>query len=127
MVTLDWSYKDPKPLRRYHEWLDVSSLNPTQFYTAFGNPEGVYIIWYKELLIPRTIYVGQGIIRHRLYAHRLDSRFNLYRIQKLFTAWATVNKGIRDNVEAYLHNELNPLIPERSPDEPPITVNLPWS
>ena len=84
--------------------------------------EGVYLIWLPGN--PGTwIYAGQGNIADRLKHHRQDPRFSAY--QGLCVSWASVPVAFRNGVERYLYDSCPPVLGDRSPDEPPIVVNLP--
>jgi hypothetical protein len=87
--------------------------------------EGVYVIWHGGQS-PATIRMGQGVIRDRLQAHRNDSGVQAYAHLRLYVTWASVLARDRDGVEAYLAQQLQPLIGERFPQRLPIPVNLPW-
>jgi hypothetical protein len=87
--------------------------------------KGVYIIW-RGGVPPRVVYVGQGVIRDRLEAHRGDPRIQAHAEFTLYVTWAEVDANDRDGVEAYLAKACDPLIGERRPTAAPISVNLPW-
>lgn len=91
----------------------------------FNGMEGVYIIWHGGQHAS-TVRVGQGIIKERLRAHRLDSEIQAYNNNTLYVTWASVSLDNRDGVEKYLADRLNPLVGDRFPDRQPIPVNLPW-
>lgn len=83
--------------------------------------EGVYIIWGKTT--GTVVYVGEGKIRDRLQAHRVDSRMS----GDLLVTWAAISDhGTRLAVEKYLHARLSPLL-SSVPGGPQIQVNLPWA
>ena len=104
-------------------WCQLNSVNLA--HQHFDNMEGVYIIWHGGNN-PKTVRVGQGVIRDRLQAHRLDNEVQQYSAYTLFVTWAQVSANQRDGVERYLAEALNPLVGERFPDVTPIQVNLPW-
>jgi hypothetical protein len=104
-------------------WCPLNTVSLS--HTHFDGLDGVYVIWHGGQN-PRTVRVGQGVIRDRLTAHREDREIQAYAGQGLFVTWARVNAGSRDGVEAYLANQLNPLVGERFPDVTPVQVNLPW-
>lgn len=87
--------------------------------------EGVYVIWYGGQN-PATVRVGQGVIRDRLQAHRNDPEVQSYAHLSLYVTWASVLARERDGVEAYLAQQLRPVVGERFPQRHPIPVNLPW-
>jgi len=87
--------------------------------------EGVYVIWHGGQT-PKTVRVGQGVIKDRLSAHRQDNQIKAYSQHGLFVTWASVPAAERGGVEAYLAAQLNPLVGERFPDVRQIAVNLPW-
>ena len=121
MLTLNWFSRDNA--NRYYQLfgVDLSSSH-------FDDLEGVYVIWRAGGIIPVAVYVGQGIIKNRLYAHRNNPDILQYSTQTspLYVAWAEVPWGPRTGVEMFLHNELNPLVGEPPQGNPiPVRVNLP--
>ena len=121
MLTLEWFYRDS--FNQDYRLFDVD-LNSSDF----ADLEGVYIIWFAPSIIPVSVYIGQGIIKNRLYAHRRDPRILQYNSQTkpLYVAWAEVSWVYRTGVEMFLHNELNPLVGEPPQGNPtPVPVNLP--
>lgn len=104
-------------------WCKLDTVNLV--HQHFNNMEGVYVIWHGGPN-PATVYVGSGIIRERLTAHRADARIQAYAALVLFVTWAQVPSEQRNGVEAYLMRRLNPIVPERFPTAPSIEVNLPW-
>ena len=94
-------------------------------HSHFDSMDGVYIIWHGGSA-PKTVRVGQGNIRERLQAHRIDSEVQVYAHLGLYVTWASVPKNSRDGVEAYLAQKLKPIVGERFPDVAHISVNLPW-
>ena len=85
------------------------------------NVEGVYIIWSAA----QVVYVGQGSIKDRLNQHRmLDA--DVQRYENLMVTWAAVNAALRDGVERYLAEGLQPAVGKAYPGADPIPVNLPW-
>ncbi len=91
----------------------------------FDSMEGVYIIWHGGQN-PRVVRVGQGVIRDRILAHRGDPQVMRYRDHGLFITWARVATRFCDGVERYLAEQLSPLVGDRYPNVPSISVNLPW-
>ena len=91
----------------------------------FNIMHGVYIIWHGGL-DPKTVRVGQGFIRERLGEHRNDPAIQAYASFGLYVTWASVEQSSLNGVEAFLANQLRPLIGERFPDAPHIAVRLPW-
>ena len=91
----------------------------------FQNLEGVYIIWHGGPN-PATVYVGQGNIADRLRAHRTERNILQYSSLGLFVTWASVSAPLRDGIECYLAQTLNPKEGVAHPNCPPIGVNLPW-
>ena len=96
--------------------LDLDSINVTA---------GVYIIWHggDNATIVR---IGQGNIADRLGNHQDDSKILKYKEHGLFVTWASVDEEYLDGVEAYLGDALPPLVGDRFPDCPHISVNSPW-
>ena len=74
------------------------------------NISGVYIIWHNNTGI--VLYIGQGNIKERLSAHRLDDSILQFRgTGVLLTTWARVDDfEKRRQIERYLHNQLNPML-----------------
>jgi hypothetical protein len=87
--------------------------------------DGVYVIWHGGQT-PKTVYVGQGVIRDRLTAHRTDARIQAYSTLTLYVTWAAVDASSRNGAEVYLANRLAPIVGENYPNVAPIEVNLPW-
>ena len=116
---LTWYYKDGNN-RNYQ----LNSYNLTQRH--FDDLEGVYIVFYYENEYIYTVYAGQGVIRDRFYAHRKDRRIQQYASKTLYITWAKASEDDQDGIERYLHDELKPLVRDRSPDTDPIEVNFPW-
>jgi hypothetical protein len=104
-------------------WCRLDTVNLS--HEHFNNMEGVYVIWHAGPT-PRSLYVGQGVIRDRLSAHRTDSRIQHYAQLGLFATWASLLSGQRNGAEAYLAQRLGPLVGELHPNVPLIEVNLPW-
>lgn len=103
-------------------WCRLNNVNLSA--NHFDNIEGVYLIWHTQN-DSAYVRVGQGNIRDRLTAHRNDSDVQQYVNLDLRVTWAQVDARYRDGVEAYLAQQLNPLVGERFPDVTPIAVNLP--
>ena len=121
MLTLEWFYRDS--FNRNYRLFGVDLSNP-----HFDDLEGVYVIYRAAGISPVAVYVGQGIIKNRLDAHRNNLDILQYRTQTspLYVAWAEVPRVHRTGVEMFLHNELNPLVGEPPQGNPtPVSVNLP--
>lgn len=105
-----------------NQWFDLLRLNLDAPY--FNDKEGVYIIWYAGPAA-KVIRVGQGHIGDRLREHRENPEITRYaQYGQLKVAWAIVPRQYRDGAEAFLYDNYNPLIGERSPTARPISVNL---
>jgi hypothetical protein len=121
MPQLNWYLKDNN--NHYYELnrVDLSHTDYDEF-------KGVYIIWYITASNTSTmVYVGQGNIRERIAAHRLDSRIQNYSNYTLFVTWAQVYlEPDRLGIEKYLHDKFNPLEGEPPPGVNPIRANTPW-
>ncbi|MDE0012712.1 MAG: hypothetical protein OXU36_16305 [Candidatus Poribacteria bacterium] len=91
----------------------------------FDNLAGIYIIYYLKDGFVYTVYVGQGVIKDRLYAHRNDDRIQAYNSHALYTAWANTSVQNWDGIEKHLHDRLHPLVGVLSPNALPISTNLP--
>ena len=104
-------------------WCSFWNVNLEDQY--FNNLNGVYIIWYyDDQGVPRTFRVGQGNIKDRTNFHRSEYR-QQYGNWDLYITCTEVDMRKVDGVERYLHNVLNPLIDERSPNVIPISIDLP--
>ena len=120
-------------MKKYDKRLDwFLKTNSERFYrldclNLKDNRKGVYVIWYSEPT-PVTVYVGQGILSDRLYYHRVLGCGRAYGDKHiLYVSWAIVpDDEERNGIEAFLHQQLNPLYGERTPADFPICVNYPW-
>ena len=120
--TLNWQLQDSK--REYYKLNDIDLSH-----SHFNNLSGVYVIWYRQGGRNTTVYAGQaknGLIRNRLSAHRDNPKIQSYASKTLYVAWAKAMSYEIDGIEKYLHNTLNPLVTERTPNADAIHVNLPW-
>ncbi|HEY5123040.1 MAG TPA: hypothetical protein VIK14_04825 [Ignavibacteria bacterium] len=104
-------------------WCNLLKLNLE--HEHFDNMEGVYVIWHAGTS-PKTVYVGQGIIKNCLKRHKEEEEILKFQNYNLYVTWANVTSDHRDGVEKYLINQLSPLLGERAPDTDSIEVNLPW-
>jgi hypothetical protein len=116
MLQLDWINGEE------NERCLLPDLNLT--HKHFDGLEGVYVIWHGGWQ-PRIIGVGQGVIRDRLGEHRQDKKITRYSEHGLLVTWASVDRSVRDGVEAFLAKNLIPLVGERFPDAVPREVNIP--
>lgn len=91
----------------------------------FNQMTGVYVIWHGGNN-SRTVRVGQGSIKDRIEAHRTDPEVQAYNHLGLYVTWARIPANSLNGVEAFLAQQLNPLVGQRFPDVPIIPVNLPW-
>ena len=103
-------------------WCQLNTVNLN--HEHFVSISGVYIIWHGGSNAA-TVRLGQGYIKDRLAAHRIDSDIQAYNHLELYVTWASVSKGSREGVEAYLAQRLQPKIGQY-PNAVPIEVNLPW-
>ena len=102
--------------------LDTVNLNNEHF----NNRHGVYIIWHGGTN-PAVVYVGRGNIRERLTAHRNNPAIQRHKHLDLYVTWATVPKGARIGVEAYLIDIWSPKENTKpSQTVARIEVNSPW-
>ena len=106
-----------------NSWCPFLTVNLQHPY--FRNLGGVYIIWHGGQQAS-TVYVGQGNIADRLAHHRLEPGILKYSPLGLFVTWASVDPSLRDGVERYLADKLQPKEGLAHPDVNPIAVNLPW-
>lgn len=104
-------------------WCELNTVNLNHHH--FDNLRGVYIIWHGGSN-PRTVRVGQGVIRNRLTSHRDDHQVQHYAYLTLYVTWTSIPDAYLNGAEAYLAQTLRPLVGELFPNVPPITVNLPW-
>lgn len=104
-------------------WCKLEAVNLA--HEHFDNAEGVYVIWHGGRK-PETVYVGQGVIRDRLDAHRTDHQIQKYAEMDLYVTWAKVEKASRDGVETYLAGNLKPKEGTAHPNVHPIPTNSPW-
>jgi len=102
-----------------------SLLNVNLAHAHFEGLEGVYIIWHAGQR-PATVYIGQGVIRDRIQAHRSEDAVLAYSAHGLFVTWARVDRASLDGVERFLADTLNPKVGTHRPQAVPIAVNLPW-
>lgn len=103
-------------------WCNLIDLDLDQRH--FDNLEGVYIIWNGNTY-DNVVRVGQGIIKDRLSAHRIDREILAYSQNGLLVTWAVVDTRYRDGVERYLAETFNPEVGNRFPLVPSIMVNHP--
>jgi hypothetical protein len=108
-------------------WCDFFKVNLS--HEHFDNLEGVYIIWHAadtaNKIPSRIVRVGQGTIRDRLTAHRVDPEIKKFSVYGMYATWARVQSGQRNGVERFLADKLRPLVGDKFPDVTPIPVNLP--
>ena len=89
---------------------------------------GVYLIWMYSGGTPIVIRVGQGNIQDRLSKHRRDTDITDYgeiNHATLYVTWAILPAAQIGGVEAWLGDQLQPLVGETFPEDPPIPVTLP--
>lgn len=103
-----------------------SLLNVNLEHGHFNNMAGVYVIFWLAGPKPTVVRVGSGIIKDRLKAHREDAAILRYKDNGLAVTWAAVPPSMREGVERFVSDSVNPLVRERSPDVQPVSVNLPW-
>jgi len=104
-------------------WCNLNNVDLS--HNHFDGMEGVYVIWHGGQY-PAVVRVGQGNIRNRFQSHRSDPDIQRYAGLNLFVTWASVASRDRDGVEAFLAQQLQPLVGERFPQRNPMVVNLPW-
>lgn len=103
-------------------WCGLINLDLDQQH--FDNLEGVYIIWNGDTQ-NNVVRVGQGIIKDRLSAHRIDQEILTHGHNGLFVTWVAVNIQYRDGVERYLAETFSPKVGNHFPLVPAIMVNHP--
>lgn len=103
-------------------WCELSGVDLNG--SHFDNMTGVYVIWYGGNN-PRTVRVGQGFIGDRLQAHRNDFQVQAYDHLGLYVTWASIPANSLNGVEAFLAQELDPIVGQQFPNVYPIQVNLP--
>jgi hypothetical protein len=85
---------------------------------------GVYYIWHAGNP-GRTVRIGQGDIKSRVSAHRIDQAILKFATNgNLLVTWAAVPAFQQDGVERFLANHYKPLVGDAFPDVVPIPVNL---
>lgn len=115
MMQLNWIKSDK------NTWLSFDRVDLG--HSHFDDMEGVYVIFRGD---GPTIRVGQGTIRERITEHRQNPLIQAAKERQVtFATWAVVPDYFRDGVEAFLAEQLTPLVGERFPDVPQIQVNLP--
>ncbi len=106
-----------------HIWCKLNEVDLNN--SHFDNMAGVYVIWHGGNN-PKTVRVGQGLIKDRIAAHRVGHEVQAYKQHGLFVTWTTVPWNSRNGVEAFLAQNFDPIVGERFPNVTPIPVNLPW-
>ncbi len=108
------------------------NLDTHKFSEEQSDTEGVYIIWHDEddpsNADNKIIYVGQGVISNRIEFHRGDDPPVCAYPKDKWTrrfCFAELDADVRDGVERYLADELEPKTGSDWPDVDPISVNLP--
>jgi len=93
--------------------------------STFQRREGVDVIWRPT--DRGCVCVGQGNIRERLTAHRVDREITdcTPYTGELLVTWADVDWRYHDGVEQYLGEVLQAIVGRRFPDVASIEVNLP--
>ena len=92
---------------------------------------GVYVIYTISNRSYTVLYVGEGDIRKRFYAHRNDYRLlNCVQQQrsKLFVTWLNLYypfSNLAGGIERYFANTLKPRVGERWSTDNPIIVDPP--
>ena len=104
-------------------WCKLNSVNLD--HSHFNHMEGVYVIWHGGQN-PAVVYIGQGNIKDRISAHRIDPQIQVYANNDLYVTWAIVAAPNRSGVEAFLASRWNPKVGIRHPHASPIAVNSPW-
>lgn len=119
--SLSWYVKDSNNI--YYRFADYN-LDQTHF----DGLVGLYAIYYKTKNdFTQYVYIGQGNIRDRLKAHRLDQNIQTIALHNvLYITWAKdgSSREIREGKEQFLHNKLDPLS-SNPQNVPSIPVNLP--
>jgi hypothetical protein len=104
--------------------VELFGLDPSD--RSLANVDGVYVIYTRHWIGNQVIRVGQGRIHERAAAHSVDQSV----VQSMYPGtlkiqWAHVPAVYRDGVEAFLAQQLAPIVGERFPNVPPVVVNLP--
>jgi hypothetical protein len=103
------------------DWCKLATVNLDNV-----TSEGVYIIWHTGNPA-RVVYVGQGVVKDRLGAHRNRQEITKYANNgTLHVTWASVPAAQRNGVERFLADKWGPLVGDAHPDVTPIAVNSPW-
>lgn len=99
--------------------LKIIDLNNEHFDSMIG----VYVIWYGDDM-SNVVSVGQGTIRDKAIEIQIDKKVQVYG-PDLYVTWAAVPRASLEGVEAFLSNELNPLVQHTISCPEAINVNLP--
>lgn len=106
------------------EWCRLMDLNLPSVTTD----SGVYIIWMYSGEMPVIVRLGKGNIRDRLSKHRRDTDITDYgeiNHATLYVTWAVLPAHQIGGVEAWLGDQLQPLVGDTFSNDPPIPVTLP--
>src|SRR5271154_5467487 len=85
----------------------------------FNGMQGVYVVWHGGKT-PETVRVGQGDIRQAILSLRADQQVQAFKPEKLYVTWAKVDKIMRDGVERFIAESLQPLVKTAAPASPPV-------
>ena len=106
-------------------WCALRSVDLS--HNSYDNLIGVYIIWYWDNLgNPITVKIGQGNIKNRITAHRINPQIQAYAHMNLLVTWTSIPTYLLDGVEAYLGKVLKPRVGSLFPNAKPIPVELPF-
>jgi len=89
----------------------------------FDDLIGVYVIWSGNDE-KNIVSIGKGKIRDKLIEMQINQKVQSYG-PDLFVTWAAVPKVSLQGVEAFLYNELNPIVHSNITSSNFINVNLP--
>ena len=89
----------------------------------FDDLIGVYVIWSGNDE-KNIVSIGKGKIRDRLIEMQINKKVQSYG-PDLFVTWAAVPSESLKGVEAFLYDELNPIVHQNITYSNSINVNLP--
>jgi len=104
-------------------WCKLNFVNLV--HPHFENLEGVCVVWHGGAT-PAAVFVGKGMIREKITQYRADARIQKFAELGLFATWTSVQPQSQAGIEAFLINNLKPIVQDLLPPAEQIQVNLPW-
>jgi hypothetical protein len=132
MLTLNWITHDMQgALLRFYD-VDLTTVRADGVYVIYSPVDAfsaANAFALKNMFgAPKTVYVGQGVVADRLQQHRSNQTMRSMNSQNtLVVAFAPVAASLRDGVERYLANRLQPMLGDVHPNAAPVAVNLPFA